>query len=279
MQTPISRWIWLLNGVLYWLLLFNIWPLCHKQGNPRIWVLFVCPPLSLTGFISLHLARPCLWVPHRLVTWPPILPRRICAKYVKNETNDKKKKRKKRQTSEEESTGWCFNVMHLRQWWEITPHGVHTHTHTHIKLHTYTVHTHTHIWLWGVWNQISPNLYSGVTELKTQTQMITARTYPRAHYMHARLHICKHARSTHTRTHAHTPMQMHTWRGNPGRFISGGLQHSGCLSHFIGHRGRTGMGLFKSNPARPTHTYADTRMHTRARAHTHTRIHTFCLAA
>lgn len=64
-------------------------------------------------------------------------------------------------------------------------------------------------------------------------------------------------------------MQMHTWRGNPGRFISEGLQHSGCLSHFIGHRGRTGMGLFKSNPARPTQTYTHTLRHTHMHAYTH----------
>lgn len=76
------RWIWLLNGVLYWLHLFDIWPCCHKQGNPRLWVLLVSP-LSLTLFISAS-ASVCLsllhlWVLHRLVTWPLILQRRICA--------------------------------------------------------------------------------------------------------------------------------------------------------------------------------------------------------
>lgn len=163
---------------------------------------------------------------------------------------------------------WCFNVIHLRQWQEITPHGARTQTHTCRR-------THTHIWLWGVWNQISPNLYSGVTEVKMQTQMITARTYTRAHYMHARLHRCKHVHLTYTH------MQMHTQRGNPGRFISGGLQHSGCLSHFIGHRGRTGMGLFKSNPARPPHTYTHTETCTHARRRRHTRrcVRAFSLAA
>lgn len=76
------RWIWLLNGVLYWLHLFDIWPCCHKQGNPRLWVLLVSP-LSLALFISAS-ASVCLsllhlWVLHRLVTWPLILQRRICA--------------------------------------------------------------------------------------------------------------------------------------------------------------------------------------------------------
>lgn len=86
--------------------------------------------------------------------------------------------------------------------------------------------------------------------------------------MHARLHRCKHVHLTYTH------MQMHTQRGNPGRFISGGLQHSGCLSHFIGHRGRTGMGLFKSNPARPPHTYTHTHrdMHARSQAQTHSQM-------
>lgn len=77
------RWIWLLNGVLYWLHPFDIWPCCHKQGNPRLWVLLVSP-LSLAFFLSAS-ASVCLsllhlWVLHRLVTWPLILQRRICAR-------------------------------------------------------------------------------------------------------------------------------------------------------------------------------------------------------
>lgn len=73
-------------------------------------------------------------------------------------------------------------------------------------------------------------------------------------------------------THTHMSTQMHTQRGNPGRFISGGLQHSGCLSHFIGHRGRTGMGLFKSNPARPPHTLPSTPPHIRGNTRMHRRF-------
>lgn len=162
--------------------------------------------------------------------------------------------------SEEESTRWCFNVTHLRWWWEITPHGARTHTYT--LMHTFGF---------------------GVCEIKSlQISILASRSWRRkhrwsllahthTHYTHARMHICKHVHLTHT--HTYTPTQMHTWRGNPGRFISGGLQHSGCLSHFIGHRGRTGMGLFKSNPARPTHT------HTHSRTHTHACIRAFSLAA
>lgn len=162
--------------------------------------------------------------------------------------------------SEEEWTLWSFNVTHFRRWWDIAPHAPPPpHTHTYTRMHACT--------LWDVWNQISSNLYSGVMEPKTHTQMITSHTHTCTHYMLACRHICKPASDTHADIHTHADAHL---RSNPGRFISRGLQHSGCLSHFIGHRGRTGMGLFKSNPARPTHTY--TRTHT----HAYT---LFCLAA
>lgn len=92
----------------------------------------------------------------------------------------KVRKKKGRKKCLKKNRLWCFNVIHLRQWQEITPHGARTQTHT-------CRSTHTHIWLWGVWNQISPNLYSGVTEVKMQTQMITARAHTLAHItcMHA----------------------------------------------------------------------------------------------
>ncbi len=143
-------------------------------------------------------------------------------------------------------------------------------THMHTQTHSYT-----HLALGCVKSNLSKSLFwrHGAEDANTDDH------YPHIHTrtLHActLTHMQTHAFYTHTHTHTHTytPMQMHTWRGNPGRFISGGLQHSGCLSHFIGHRGRTGMGLFKSNPARPTHTYTHT--HT----HTHACIRTFCLAA
>lgn len=51
----VSRWIWLLNGVLYWLWLFNIWPRRHKQGNPGLSVLSAYPsPI----WLSLRLPAP-----------------------------------------------------------------------------------------------------------------------------------------------------------------------------------------------------------------------------
>lgn len=119
----------------------------------------------------------------------------------------------------------------------------------------------------------------GVCEIKSlQISILASRSWRRKHrwssVAHTRVHItCLHAytyANTHIwHTHAYTAMQMRTRRGNPGRFISGGLQHSGCLSHFIGHRGRTGMGLFKSNPARPTHTYTHLCAHTLANIDRH----------
>lgn len=87
-------------------------------------------------------------------------------------------------------------------------------------------------------------------KFKTQTRAITVRR--RASYTRAHICICSER--------TQTPTRIHTRRGNPGRFISGGLQHSGCLSHFIGHRGRTGIGLFKFNPAGPTHSHTQTRV-------------------
>lgn len=124
-------------------------------------------------------------------------------------------------------------------------------------------HMHTHLGLGCVKSNLSKSLFwrHGAED---------ANTDDHCSHIHTRtLHACT---LTHMQTHAfyahtYTPMQMHTWRGNPVRFISGGLQHSGCLSHFIGHRGRTGMSLFKSNPARPTHTYTHTHAHTRMRSH------------
>lgn len=160
--------------------------------------------------------------------------------------------------SEKESTRWCFNVMHLRRWWEITTHGAHTHTHMQ-RL------SYTHLALGCVKSNLSKSLFwcHGAEDANTDDH--------RSHIHMRTLHACTlthmqtHAFDAHVHTHT---VQMHTLRGNPGRFISGGLQHSGCLSHFIGHRGRTGMGLFKSNPARPTHTYTHTCTHTHARMHT-----------
>lgn len=46
-----------------------------SSSYARLWVLFHYPLLSLSVFFSLS----CLWVLHRLVTWPLILLRRILA--------------------------------------------------------------------------------------------------------------------------------------------------------------------------------------------------------
>lgn len=145
-----------------------------------------------------------------------------------------------------------------------------THTNTHMQKHSYT-----HLALGCVKSNLSKSLFWRHGGEDANTDDHCSSTYTRAHYMHARLHRCKHVHLTYTH------MQMHTQRGNPGRFISGGLQHSGCLSHFIGHRGRTGMGLFKSNPARPPHTYTHTETCTHARRRRHTRrcVCAFSLAA
>lgn len=133
-----------------------------------------------------------------------------------------------------------------------------------VEPHTHKLtHTHTHIIL--ALACVKPNLFKSLfwRHEDAYTDDHFSHTHTDTHYMLACGHICKPACDIHTHADAHL-------RSNPGRFISRGLQHSGCLSHFIGHRGRTGMGLFKSNPARPTHTYTCT----------HTHAYTlFCLAA
>ena len=145
---------------------------------------------------------------------------------------------------------------------------------THMHTHTHTHMSSTHL-AFGVCEikSLQISLRYGVEDANTDDHR--SHTHTHTHTLHACTLTHKQTRASDTHTYA--PTQMHTWRGNPGRFISGGLQHSGCLSHFIGHRGRTGIGLFKSNPARPTHTHTHTLTYTHT--HTYACIHAFSLAA